>query len=107
VIVVEHDTEAILAADHVVDLGPAPASTAAASSPSGTPDEIKRNPASLTGQYLSGARAIACRGSGGRVTRTATCGSSRHRQQPAQRGMGHSLALFTCVTGVSGSASRR
>src|SRR6202034_611413 len=58
VIVVEHDTEAILAADHVVDLGPGAGVHGGSIVASGTPDEIKRNPASLTGQYLSGARAI-------------------------------------------------
>src|SRR5580704_5040826 len=58
VIVVEHDTEAILAADHIVDLGPGAGVHGGGIVASGTPEEIKRNPASLTGQYLSGARAI-------------------------------------------------
>ena len=54
VIVVEHDEEAILASDHVVDLGPAPAYTAVQSSPKARRADILNHPESLTGQYLSG-----------------------------------------------------
>ena len=60
--------------------GPAPACTAAKSSRSGTPDEIKRNPASLTGQYLSGARSIAVPTDAHAArSRTAACASSAPR----------------------------
>src|SRR5690606_39284571 len=58
VIVVEHDRETILAADHVVDLGPGAGAHGGQVVAQGTPAEICANPASLTGQYLSGRRRI-------------------------------------------------
>src|SRR5690606_10122776 len=56
VLVVEHDRESIMAADHVVDLGPGAGVHGGRIVAAGTPDEIAANPASLTGQYLSGRR---------------------------------------------------
>ena len=58
VIVVEHDEEAILAADHVVDIGPGAGVHGGEIVAEGTPAEITANPNSLTGQYLSGARFV-------------------------------------------------
>ena len=58
VLVVEHDREAILAADHVVDLGPGAGVHGGQVVAQGTPKQICANPASLTGQYLSGRREI-------------------------------------------------
>src|SRR5205085_519031 len=58
VIVVEHDQDAILAADHVVDMGPGAGEYGGAVVAQGTPDEIRRDANSLTGQYLSGQRQI-------------------------------------------------
>src|SRR5215813_3784061 len=58
VIVVEHDEEAIEEADHVVDLGPGAGAHGGHLVAQGTPAEIKANPASITGQYLSGRRRI-------------------------------------------------
>jgi excinuclease ABC subunit A len=58
VLVVEHDTEAILAADYVVDLGPGAGVHGGQVVAQGTPREIMANSASLTGQYLSGKREI-------------------------------------------------
>ncbi|MDH5263767.1 MAG: excinuclease ABC subunit UvrA [Betaproteobacteria bacterium] len=104
VIVVEHDEEAIHAADHVVDMGPGAGEHGGEVVAQGTPTEIERNPASLTGQYLSGRRAIAV--------------PSRRRRRDAKRSLrvagarGNNLkdvtvdvpvGLFVCVTGVSGS----
>ncbi|HTY95351.1 MAG TPA: excinuclease ABC subunit UvrA [Steroidobacteraceae bacterium] len=104
VIVVEHDTEAILAADHVVDLGPGAGVHGGSIVASGAPDEIKRNPASLTGQYLSGARAIAVPAERtaripGRSLRILGATGNNLRDIDVEI----PLALFTCVTGVSGS----
>ncbi len=59
VIVVEHDEEAIAAADHVIDMGPGAGVHGGEIVASGTPADILRNPASLTGQYLSGRKVIA------------------------------------------------
>ncbi len=58
VIVVEHDEEAIRSADHVVDMGPGAGIHGGRLVAQGTPTEIEKNPASLTGQYLSGKRTI-------------------------------------------------
>ncbi|HEY1898375.1 MAG TPA: excinuclease ABC subunit UvrA [Steroidobacteraceae bacterium] len=104
VIVVEHDTEAILAADHVVDLGPGAGVHGGYIVASGTPDEIKRNPASLTGQYLSGARAIQIPQERrpripGRNLRILGATGNNLREVDVDIPIG----LFTCITGVSGS----
>ncbi len=104
VIVVEHDTDAILAADYVVDLGPGAGVHGGQIVASGTPDEIKRNPASLTGQYLSGARAIKVPAvrtprTPGRNLRILGATGNNLRNVDVDI----PLALFTCVTGVSGS----
>jgi len=58
VIVVEHDEDMIRAADHVIDLGPGAGIHGGRVMAQGTYDEVKATPASLTGQYLSGAKSI-------------------------------------------------
>jgi len=104
VIVVEHDEEAIHAADHVVDMGPGAGIHGGEIVAHGTPTEIERNPASLTGQYLSGRRAIPLP-----ARRHAP---DRRRQLRIAGARGNNLkdvtvdipvGLFVCVTGVSGS----
>ncbi len=59
VIVVEHDADAILAADHIVDMGPGAGEHGGMIIAQGTPQEVCANPDSLTGDYLSGRRSIA------------------------------------------------
>ena len=59
VIVVEHDHDAIMTADYVVDMGPGAGEHGGHIVAEGTPQEVSANPASLTGQYLSGKRSIA------------------------------------------------
>ena len=59
VIVVEHDEDAILAADYVVDIGPGAGVHGGEIVAEGTPEEITANPNSLTGHYLSGERFVA------------------------------------------------
>jgi excinuclease ABC subunit A len=58
VIVVEHDIDTIRAADYVIDMGPAAGSLGGEVTAYGTPQELAKNPASLTGAYLSGRREI-------------------------------------------------
>jgi excinuclease ABC subunit A len=102
VIVVEHDAETILNADHIIDIGPGAGAHGGQVVAEGLPAEIMRHPASLTGQYLSGQKQIPV----------------PHRRRPGQRWLsvlGASaynlkdidvalpLGVFTCVTGVSGS----
>jgi excinuclease ABC subunit A len=104
VIVVEHDEEAIRAADHVVDLGPGAGQHGGALVAAGTPQDIAANPSSLTGQYLSGRRSIAL------PARRAA--RDPERQIHIERATGNNLrevsvdiplGLLTCITGVSGS----
>ncbi len=104
VIVVEHDAEAILAADHVVDLGPYAGVHGGEVVAQGTPRDIQSNSASITGQYLSGKRQIALPGlrtppSPDRQIRIVGARGNNLRNVDAQIPLG----LFTCVSGVSGS----
>jgi excinuclease ABC subunit A len=104
VIVVEHDTEAILSADHVVDMGPGAGEHGGQIVAQGTPEDIRHAAHSLTGQYLAGHRQI-------------PIPAHRHRIDPERcltitGATGNNLksialklpvGLFVCVTGVSGS----
>ncbi|MEM9690232.1 MAG: excinuclease ABC subunit UvrA [Pseudomonadota bacterium] len=104
VIVVEHDEDAIMAADHVVDIGPGAGVHGGRIVAAGSPDEVKANEKSLTGQYLSGKRRI-------EVPETRTK-PEKKRQLTIRGAKGNNLknvnvgipvGLMTCVTGVSGS----
>ncbi|MDH3274622.1 MAG: excinuclease ABC subunit UvrA [Gammaproteobacteria bacterium] len=104
VIVVEHDEEAILSADHVVDLGPGAGVHGGRIVVAGTPQEVRDHAESLTGQYLSGKRKIA-------VPDKRTV-PDKDRQITIVDATGNNLknvtasipvGLMTCVTGVSGS----
>ncbi|MDH4048900.1 MAG: excinuclease ABC subunit UvrA [Gammaproteobacteria bacterium] len=104
VIVVEHDEEAILAADHVVDLGPGAGVHGGTVVASGTPDEIRNCAESLTGQYLSGKRAIALPDQRNPVNKKhmlKIIGARGNNLQGVDVAI--PLRLMTCVTGVSGS----
>jgi len=103
VIVVEHDEETIRAADWVVDLGPGAGVHGGEVVAAGTPEAVMKTPASLTGQFLSGARTIAVPekrrpGNGKRVT---IRGARHHNLKNVTVSI--PLGTFTCVTGVSGS----
>ena len=104
VIVVEHDEDAIHAADYVVDMGPGAGVHGGMIVAQGTPTEVANNPSSLTGQYLSGHRQI--RAPRERVApdpeRMLTINGARGNNL---RNVSVSLpvGLMTCVTGVSGS----
>jgi excinuclease ABC subunit A len=104
IIVVEHDEEAIMSADHVVDLGPGAGVHGGKVVIAGTPDEVKRSSESLTGQYLSGKRKI--------VVPEMRAPADPERQITIVGASGNNLknveasipaGLMTCVTGVSGS----
>ncbi len=104
VIVVEHDEDAIRSADHVVDIGPGAGVHGGKIVAQGTPEEIMANPKSLTGQYLSGKKAIEIPSS--RTTPNAKrqlriLGASGNNLQSVDVSI--PLGLMTCVTGVSGS----
>lgn len=59
VVVVEHDTKTMLECDHIIDFGPGAGAHGGEIVATGTPEEIMKNPKSLTGKYLSGKRSVA------------------------------------------------
>ena len=104
VIVVEHDEEAILSADHVVDLGPGAGVHGGQIVAEGTPAQIQKEPRSLTGQYLSGQRAIAVpekRTPADPKRNIEILGASGNNLRSIDATI--PVGLMTCVTGVSGS----
>jgi len=108
VIVVEHDEDTIRNADYLIDMGPGAGEHGGQVVARGTPAEVMANPASLTGQYLTGMRQI-------RVpeTRREGHGTANRRKRITVTGAAANnlrhitvsipLGTFTCVTGVSGS----
>jgi len=102
VLVVEHDEEAIRTADYVLDIGPGAGVHGGQVVARGTPAEIAADPASLTGQYLSGAREIPVPrrrrpGTGRRLTVVGATGNNLKNVT-----VDFPLGQFVCVTGVSG-----
>jgi len=102
VIVVEHDEDAIRAADYLVDMGPGAGVHGGKVVAEGTPEEVMANPASLTGQYLTGRRVVP-------VPATRRPGNGKALRVEGARGnnlkdlsVDIPLGTFTCVTGVSG-----
>jgi excinuclease ABC subunit A len=104
IIVVEHDEDTILAADHVIDVGPGAGIHGGEIVAEGTAKEIMANKASLTGQYLSGKKSIqapskrlenSCRQ---HIQIKEACCNNLQSVNAS-----FPIGLFTCVTGVSGS----
>ena len=102
VIVVEHDEEAIREADYVFDIGPGAGVHGGEVVAKGTPAEIMANEASVTGQYLIGAREIEVptkrrKAKGKKLTVVKATGNNLQNVT-----VDFPLGVFTCVTGVSG-----
>jgi excinuclease ABC subunit A len=102
VLVVEHDEDAIRAADHLIDMGPEAGINGGHVVAQGTPAEVAANPKSITGDYLSGRRTIP-------IPLRRPVQSNRVVKIIGARGnnlksvtAGFPLGVFTCVTGVSG-----
>jgi excinuclease ABC subunit A len=103
VLVVEHDEDAIRAADHVVDLGPGAGERGGSVVAQGSPQDIERAEASLTGAYLAGRRAIEVPAArvppGLDWVRLRGASGNNLKQVTLELPVG----LLVCVTGVSGS----
>ena len=103
VIVVEHDEEAIAAADYVVDIGPGAGIHGGEIVAEGSVDDIRGNEKSITGQFLSGVRSIAIpkkRHAGKGKTLSVEAATANNLQSV---NLNIPIGVFTCVTGVSGS----
>ncbi|MGC1179112.1 MAG: excinuclease ABC subunit UvrA [Methyloceanibacter sp.] len=103
VIVVEHDEEAILTADHVVDMGPGAGVHGGEVVAEGTPEQVMANPDSLTGQYLTGFKQIPLpkeRRKPSKGRRLSVIGARANNLKNITLDI--PLGLFTTVTGVSG-----
>ena len=102
VIVVEHDEEAIRAADYVFDIGPGAGINGGEVVGLGTPRQIESNKKSITGQYLSGKKRIEIpqkrRESNGKYIEIINASGNNLKNVNVK----FPLAKFTCVTGVSG-----
>ncbi|GAA0393902.1 excinuclease ABC subunit UvrA [Brevundimonas terrae] len=104
VLVVEHDEEAILTADYVIDMGPGAGAHGGTVRAEGTPEQVMANPQSLTGQYLTGTREIPLPPEGRRPI-------NRKKMLTISGATGNNLknvtgsipvGVFNCITGVSG-----
>lgn len=104
VIVVEHDEDAIRAADHVIDIGPGAGVHGGNVIAEGTMQDILDNPNSLTGQYLSGVKQIEVPKKRTPIDKKKTVeliGATGNNLQNVNLSI--PVGLLTCVTGVSGS----
>jgi excinuclease ABC subunit A len=103
VIVVEHDEDAIMQADFVLDIGPGAGVNGGRIVAQGTPAEVMANPESLTGQYLTGFQQVPIpnkrrKWEKGRSIRVTNARANNLKNVNAEIPLG----VFTCVTGVSG-----
>jgi excinuclease ABC subunit A len=102
VLVVEHDEETIRTADRVIDMGPGAGVHGGEIVAEGTPEEVRRNPRSLTGRYLAGDLVIPVPPKRRQADRFVTVkGAAENNLKDLT--VRFPLGLFTCVTGVSGS----
>lgn len=104
VLVVEHDEDAILTADYVIDMGPGAGEHGGTIVAEGTPKDVMANKKSLTGQYLTGARSVPIphtRRPGHKGKFLTVKGASANNLKGVDGSI--PLGTLTCITGVSGS----
>jgi len=103
VLVVEHDRETMESADHLIDLGPGAGHHGGRLVANGTPEEVRRTPGSITGEYLRGARSIALpagrRAGSGKAIEILGARANNLKSIDVRIPLGE----LVCVTGVSGS----
>lgn len=102
-VVVEHDTDTMLASDYLVDIGPGAGDAGGKVIAAGTPEEVMKNEKSITGQYLSGKKSI-------EVPKTRRKGNKKHikiigAEENNLKNIDVDIPLgkLVCITGVSGS----
>ena len=104
VIVVEHDEDAVLLADHVLDIGPGAGVHGGSVIAQGTPQEVMNNPNSITGQYLSGKLSITIPDARKAIDNERLLTLSGARSNNLKKvDLTIPLGVMTAVTGVSGS----
>jgi excinuclease ABC subunit A len=102
VLVVEHDEETIMEADHLIDMGPGAGVHGGEVVAQGTPAEVMKNPASLTGRYLAGELSIAVPKKRRKADKFLhIVGATENNLKNVSVDI--PLGIMTCVTGVSGS----
>jgi excinuclease ABC subunit A len=102
VVVVEHDAETMMAADHLLDMGPGAGTHGGHIVAQGTPQQVMADPNSLTGRYLCGIEAVAVpRRQRKPKGALAVLNAQKHNLKNVTAKI--PLGLLTCVTGVSGS----
>lgn len=102
-IVVEHDTDTMLACDYLVDIGPGAGDAGGNVVASGTPSEVMSNEKSITGQYLSGKKSIEIPLKRRKPSNKYIKIKGAKENNLKNIDVNIPLGLFTCITGVSGS----
>ena len=103
VLVVEHDEEAILSAEHVIDMGPGAGVHGGEIVATGTPDDIIASPSSLTGKFLAGIEKIEAPSKRRKIDKNRLITLSDATGNNLQNvNVSFPLGVFSCVTGVSG-----
>ena len=103
VLVVEHDRDTMVEADHLIDMGPGAGIQGGYVVAQGTPREVMRNPNSLTGKYLAGEREIAVPARRRPLTGRWLTIKGASENNLRNINVSIPLGVITCVTGVSGS----
>lgn len=102
-LVVEHDEDTMLAADYILDIGPGAGAHGGFVTAEGTPEQLMKDPKSLTGKYLSGEKFIPVPVERRETTKRAIKITGANENNLKNVKVAFPLGVMTCVTGVSGS----